>query len=97
MQKILIILISLLMSACSTVKNMNVSEDVKPWEKDILAQQGMQFPRIKCSHLLTTTSFSVEKHLQAAMVLAAAVVAATNTTRIFHSNATLFYLIICLL
>ena len=47
MQKISIILISLLISACSTVKNMNVSEDVKPWEKDILAQQGMQFPQDK--------------------------------------------------
>lgn len=47
MQKISIILISLLMSACSTVKNMNVGEDVKPWEKDILAQQAMQFPQDK--------------------------------------------------
>ena len=47
MQKISIILISLLMSACSTLKNMNVSEDVKPWEKDILAQQSMQFPQDK--------------------------------------------------
>ena len=47
MQKISIILISLLMSACSTLKNMNVSEDVKPWEKDILAQQAMQFPQDK--------------------------------------------------
>ena len=26
---------------------MSVSEDVKPWEKDILAQQDMQFPQDK--------------------------------------------------
>ena len=45
MQKISIILICLLTSACSsTFTNMIVKENVKPWEKDILAKQEMQFP-----------------------------------------------------
>jgi len=26
---------------------MSVSEEVKPWEKDVLAQQAMQFPQDK--------------------------------------------------
>ncbi|MDT8283492.1 MAG: DUF4266 domain-containing protein [Gammaproteobacteria bacterium] len=26
---------------------MSIKEDVKPWEKDILAQQAMQFPQDK--------------------------------------------------
>ena len=47
MHKISIILICLLTSACSTLKNMSVGEEVKPWEKDILAQQAMQFPQDK--------------------------------------------------
>ena len=47
MHKISIILICLLTSACSTLKNTTLSEDVKPWEKDILAQQAMQFPQDK--------------------------------------------------
>ena len=47
MYKISIILICLLTSACSTLKNMSVGEEVKPWEKDILAQQAMQFPQDK--------------------------------------------------
>ena len=29
------------------MKNMTVSEEVKPWEKDALAQQEMQFPQDK--------------------------------------------------
>lgn len=33
-----------MLSACSTFTNMTVSENVKPWEKDILAQDGMQIP-----------------------------------------------------
>ncbi|VAW52118.1 hypothetical protein MNBD_GAMMA05-650 [hydrothermal vent metagenome] len=44
MHKLLIILTCLLSSACSTLTNMSVSEDVKPWEKDILAKQEMQTP-----------------------------------------------------
>lgn len=32
------------LSACSTIKNMSLQEDVKPWEKDILAQEAMQIP-----------------------------------------------------
>ena len=47
MYKIPIILICLLTSACSTLRNMSGSEEVKPWEKDILAQQAMQFPQDK--------------------------------------------------
>lgn len=31
-------------SACSAVRNMAIHEDVKPWEKDILAQKTMQIP-----------------------------------------------------
>ncbi len=44
MKKTLTIIVCLLMSACSTVNNMTAKEDVKPWEKDILAQKDMQFP-----------------------------------------------------
>ncbi len=47
MHKISLILICLLTSACSTVKNMSIGEEVKPWQKDILAQQAMQFPQDK--------------------------------------------------
>ena len=47
MYKLLIILACSLSSACSTLTNMSVSEDVKPWEKDILAQQEMQIPADK--------------------------------------------------
>ena len=38
---------SLYLAACSTVNNMTVSEDVKPWEKDILSQDAMQIPQDK--------------------------------------------------
>ncbi len=44
MHKLLIISTCLLSSACSTLTNISVSEDVKPWEKDILAKQEMQIP-----------------------------------------------------
>ncbi len=47
MYKISIVLTCLLTSACSTLNNMSVGEDVKPWEKDVLAQQAMQFPQDK--------------------------------------------------
>lgn len=47
MNKILTLIVCLLMTACSTMKNMSVSEDVKPWEKDILAQEAMQIPSDK--------------------------------------------------
>ena len=47
MHNISVILICLLTSACSTMSNMNVSEEVKPWEKGVLAQQAMQFPQDK--------------------------------------------------
>ena len=39
------ILISLLFFSGCSVKNMMITEDVKPWEKDILAQRSMQFPQ----------------------------------------------------
>jgi hypothetical protein len=35
------------MSGCATFDDMRTTEDVKPWEKDILAQQDMQFPQDK--------------------------------------------------
>jgi hypothetical protein len=47
MNKILAILVCLLITSCSTIENMSVKEDVKPWEKDVLAQQAMQFPHDK--------------------------------------------------
>lgn len=47
MNKIITITVCLLMSACSTISNMSTSEKVKPWEKDILAQQAMQIPQDK--------------------------------------------------
>lgn len=45
MYKILIIAMFLAVSGCGTVRNMTVKEDVKPWEKDVLATDTMQFPR----------------------------------------------------
>jgi len=47
MNKILALAICSLISACSTVSNMTISEDVKPWEKALLAQPAMQFPQDK--------------------------------------------------
>lgn len=44
MKKLLCLVASLFISACSTLNNMTTSEDVKPWEKDILAQRDMQIP-----------------------------------------------------
>jgi len=44
MNKFLTIFICLFISACSTVNNMSAREEVKPWEKDILAQSDMQIP-----------------------------------------------------
>ena len=37
----------LYLAACSTLNNMTVSEEVKPWEKDILSQDAMQIPQDK--------------------------------------------------
>ncbi len=42
--KLLTLFICTFISACTTVTNMSTSEDVKPWEKDILAQPAMQLP-----------------------------------------------------
>lgn len=47
MKNILTILVCLFITSCSTLKNMSTSENVKPWEKDILAQQAMQIPQDK--------------------------------------------------
>ncbi len=44
MKKLLCLVASLFISACSTLNNMTASEDVKPWEKDVLAQTDMQIP-----------------------------------------------------
>ena len=44
--KLLIICtLPILASSCSTTQNITVGEKVKPWEKDILAQQSMQIPQ----------------------------------------------------
>ena len=45
MYKILIISMLVAVSGCETARNMAVKEDVKPWEKDILAEDTMQIPR----------------------------------------------------
>ncbi len=47
MNKLLTLGVCSLISACSTVSNMSVGEEVKPWEKDVLAQPAMQFPQDK--------------------------------------------------
>ena len=47
MYKTSIILTCLLTSSCSTLTNITIAEDVKPWEKDILARQAMQLPQDK--------------------------------------------------
>ena len=44
MNTTLTIIACVLLTSCSTISNMTTSEDVKPWEKDILAQQDMQIP-----------------------------------------------------
>ena len=45
MHKIIIIALLLAVSGCETISNMSVKEEVKPWEKDILAEDTMQIPR----------------------------------------------------
>jgi len=45
MNKLLIISMLLMVSGCGTVSNMTVKEEVKPWEKDVLATDTMQIPR----------------------------------------------------
>ena len=35
----------IMLSGCDTMRNMTVKEDLKPWEKDVLAKPEMQFPR----------------------------------------------------
>jgi hypothetical protein len=35
----------IVLSGCGTVRNITIKEDVKPWEKDVLAGQAMQFPQ----------------------------------------------------
>ena len=45
MNKLYILLLLLIVSGCGTVRNITVSEDVKPWQKDVLAQRSMQFPQ----------------------------------------------------
>lgn len=47
MKKITMIIVFLGISACSTLENMSTRENVKPWEKDVLAQQAMQLPQDK--------------------------------------------------
>ena len=45
MYKLIVMSMLLVVSGCGTVSNMTVKEDVKPWEKDVLATDTMQFPR----------------------------------------------------
>ena len=45
MYKLIVISMLLVVSGCGTVSNMSVKEEVKPWEKDVLATDTMQFPR----------------------------------------------------
>ena len=45
MNKLYILLLLLIVSGCGTVRNITVKEDVKPWQKEILAQKSMQFPQ----------------------------------------------------
>ena len=44
MKTTLTLLACTLTTACSTLENMSTREEVKPWEKDILAQPSMQIP-----------------------------------------------------
>jgi hypothetical protein len=44
MRKILLLLLITLSSGCSTWQGITSREAVKPWERDILAQDGMQIP-----------------------------------------------------
>lgn len=34
----------LMLAGCDTLRNMTVHEDVKPWQRNILAQESMQIP-----------------------------------------------------
>ena len=45
MNKLYILLLLLIVSGCGTIRNITVKEDVKPWQKEILAQKSMQFPQ----------------------------------------------------
>jgi hypothetical protein len=45
MKQLTIMIMLLVVSGCETVSNMTVREEVKPWEKDVLATDTMQFPR----------------------------------------------------
>jgi len=44
MIKIITIAVCSLLSGCSTWQGMTAQEDVKPWQRDILAQESMQIP-----------------------------------------------------
>ncbi len=37
-------LLSILCTSCSAFEGITVHEDIKPWQKNILAQDDMQFP-----------------------------------------------------
>ena len=45
MKQLTIMIMLLVVSGCETVSNMAVREEVKPWEKEVLATDTMQFPR----------------------------------------------------
>ncbi|UCB55648.1 MAG: DUF4266 domain-containing protein [Thiotrichales bacterium] len=45
MTRIIVLFLLLSLSGCGTVRNIFIKEDVKAWEKDVLAQRSMQFPQ----------------------------------------------------
>jgi len=45
MKTVLYACLGLQLAGCTTINNMATQEDVKPWEKDILAQESMQIPK----------------------------------------------------
>jgi len=49
MKKLLIILACQQLAACNLWQGMTAKEDVKPWERGILAKQEMQIPHEKIS------------------------------------------------
>ena len=45
MMKPITVLLAVFLSSCSTFENITLTEQVKPWEKDVLAQDSMQIPK----------------------------------------------------
>ena len=45
MKNIITLSALILLTGCETFNHVTLSEEVQPWEKDILSQQVMQFPQ----------------------------------------------------